>query len=400
MFPPYSEVFGRRKLYIVSTALYSVFCVVVSAVPSLSGVIIGRFVSGFLSAIPTIVVAGSVEDMFNSKGRIWLMFLWAMVANMGLIIGPIMSTYITAALGWRWIFYISAIVTAVTTVLLCGIKESRPSLLLSQEVANLNEVSGLRRLQALNPDHTPDMRSFVRVALFRPLWLFFTEPIVFLVSVLSAVAFALIYLFTEALPPIYQGLGFSEKTSCLPFLAIGVGLVGGIFTRILDQRTFQRYRREGREIQPEVKLIGFSIGAPVLAVGLWWFAWTIPPAVDGVHWFVPTVALALIGYALNEFDTVLAGYLADSYLSYAASGFAALSLARSTLSAAFPLLASWMFEKLGANIAVSTLAALATLFCAVPPLLTVYGPQIRSKSKFARYSLEVYQESGVDREGY
>lgn len=68
--------------------------------PSLAGIVIGRFVTGFLSAIPTVVVAGSIEDMFNAKDRIWLIFLWAMVSNMGLITGPIMSTYITALLGW------------------------------------------------------------------------------------------------------------------------------------------------------------------------------------------------------------------------------------------------------------------------------------------------------------
>jgi len=53
-----------------------------------------------LSAIPTTVVAGSIEDMFNTKDRIWMIYLWAMVSNIGLITGPIMSTYITAALGW------------------------------------------------------------------------------------------------------------------------------------------------------------------------------------------------------------------------------------------------------------------------------------------------------------
>lgn len=100
IFPPYSEAFGRKKLYIVSTGFYSVFCVMVGVVPSLAGVAVGRFCSGFLSAIPTIVVAGSIEDMFNSKDRVWLIFLWAMVANMGLALGPIMSVYITESLGW------------------------------------------------------------------------------------------------------------------------------------------------------------------------------------------------------------------------------------------------------------------------------------------------------------
>lgn len=100
IFPPYSEAFGRKKLYIVSTSLYSIFCVIVGVVPSLAGVAVGRFISGFLSGIPTIVVAGSIEDMYNSRDRVWLIFIWALVSNLGLCMGPIMSAHITAALGW------------------------------------------------------------------------------------------------------------------------------------------------------------------------------------------------------------------------------------------------------------------------------------------------------------
>jgi MFS family permease len=100
VFPPCSEAFGRKRFYIISTGLYSLFCVIVGVVPSIAGVVFGRFATGFLSVIPTVVVAGSIEDIFNSKDRVWLIFLWAMVSNMGLAIGPIMSTYITAALGW------------------------------------------------------------------------------------------------------------------------------------------------------------------------------------------------------------------------------------------------------------------------------------------------------------
>ncbi|KAF2677839.1 MFS multidrug transporter [Lentithecium fluviatile CBS 122367] len=400
LFPPYSETFGRKKLYIVSTALYSIFCVVVGVVPSMAGVIVGRFTTGFLSAIPTTVVVGSIEDMFNSKGRIWLIFLWAIVSNLGLIIGPIMGTYITLTLGWRWVFYIAAIVNGVITLLLFSIRESRPSLLLVREVAKLRKITGIETLQALNPDHTPSLHMFARLALFRPLRLLVTEPIVFLVSIMSAVAFALIYLFTEALPPIYESFGFSSSSASLPFLAIGVGLLAGIPTRMLDNWVLARHKRKGHPFAPEYKLIGFIIGAPVLAGGLWCFAWTIPPRIPSVHWLVSTVALGFIGYALNEFDTVLAGYLADSYLSYAASGFAALALVRSTMSALFPLFGVRMFEALDANIAVSVLAALATVFCLVPRLFTKHGPQIRARSKFARYSLQVHRENGVDSEGY
>ncbi|OQD77508.1 hypothetical protein PENDEC_c002G05180 [Penicillium decumbens] len=400
IFPSYSEASGRKSLYIISASLYSIFCVIVGVVPHIAGVAIGRFFSGFLSAIPTIIVAGSIEDMYNSKHRVWLIFLWALVANMGLTLGPIMSTYITVHLSWHWMFYIAAIVTAIIALALFGIRESRPSLLLEREVAKVRKETGISTLKALNPDHTPDLRTFARQAFLRPIHLFFTEPIVFMVSIMSAVAFAMIYLFTEALPLVYESMGFSEESSNLPFIAISIGLLLGLLTRIKDHHMVHKHEEQDLPLEPEDKLLGFSIGAPMLAGGLWWFAWTIPPLVPNVNWFVSTLALVLIGYACNEFDAVLAGYLADSYLSYAGSGFAALSMLRSLMSAAFPLFAEQMFDGLGANVASSILAAVATVFCIAPPILTRFGKKIRARSKFARYSLEVYQENAVDKNGY
>jgi hypothetical protein len=68
-FSPISESFGRKPLYIVAIFLDSGFCIIVSVIPHISAVVIGRFFSGVLSAIPTIVVAGSIEDMCGSTRR-------------------------------------------------------------------------------------------------------------------------------------------------------------------------------------------------------------------------------------------------------------------------------------------------------------------------------------------
>lgn len=99
-FPPYSEVFGRKTLYIVSTFVYCVFSVITAAVHSLPAIIIARFLSGLASAIPTIVVAGSIEDVFNMKARVWMIFVWAVVGNAAVCVGPIYSSYVTQNLGW------------------------------------------------------------------------------------------------------------------------------------------------------------------------------------------------------------------------------------------------------------------------------------------------------------
>jgi uncharacterized membrane protein YuzA (DUF378 family) len=97
------------------------------------------------------------------------------------------------------------------------------------KVSALREATGEKSLIIRNPDLTPDLRTFARIALFRPCRLFFTEIIVFMVSVMSAVAFGLIYLFAEALPVVYGSFGFSDKQSSLAFIAIGIGLLWYIY---------------------------------------------------------------------------------------------------------------------------------------------------------------------------
>ncbi|KAI9870096.1 MAG: hypothetical protein M1830_004688 [Pleopsidium flavum] len=395
-FPPYSESFGRRKLYVVSTIIYCIFCIVIAAVPSLAAVLVGRVVTGALSAIPAIVVAGSIEDLFDSATRIWMMFAWATAANLGLVVGPIVGTYVTAGIGWRWVFYIAAIVTGVMSCLLLGIRESRPSQLLERKVSALREATGEKSLISRNPDYAPDLRTFARIALLRPLRLFFTEIIVFMVSVISAVAFGLIYLFTVALPVVYGSFGFSDKQSSLAFIAIGIGLLCGIFTRLYDRDISRKRQSRHQAIQPEDKLTGFIIAAPLLAIGLWWFSWTIPPKVAHVHWIVSLLSLVLVGYAANEFECILAGYLADSYTVFAASAFAALALLRALCCAMFPLFAHQMFTDITPNVASSILAAVATVFCLCPVVFFRYGKRIRQSSKFAKYSLQASNENQVD----
>jgi hypothetical protein len=38
--------------------------------------------------------------MFNSQARIWVVFFWTVASNIGLIIGPIMSSHVIELLDW------------------------------------------------------------------------------------------------------------------------------------------------------------------------------------------------------------------------------------------------------------------------------------------------------------
>ena len=115
--------------------------------------------------------------------------------------------------------------------------------------------------------------------------------------------YGIIYLFSEALEVVYQdGFDFSTKQCSLIMLAIGVGVVFTFLPRIYDVRVAVKRRAENKPLEPEDKLFGFLLAAPVLAAGLWWFAWTVPPLVNVSPW-ASVVSLVFLGYSVVEFGT-------------------------------------------------------------------------------------------------
>ena len=76
-------------------------------------------------------------------------------------------------------------------------------------------------------------------------------------------------------------------------------------------------------------------------------------------------------------------YLADSYHRYASSALAAQSFCRNVLGGIFPLIATIMFNNITFQGAASLLGGIGALLTIVPWVLTIYGPTIRLRSKFA-----------------
>jgi hypothetical protein len=132
-----------------------------------------------------------------------------------------------------------------------------------------------------------------------------------------------------------------------------------------------------------------------LTIGLFIFAWTVPPAVS-VHWIIPTLALVPVGFAVNEIAYTLSGYLADSYLLFSASAFSGLALVRALVSGLMPLVAHEMYTGLDANLAGSVLAGVSVLFCLAPWAMLRYSRRLRERSPFACFSLDVERRTGVE----
>ena len=101
VFPPIAESFGGRTIYVTSTSGFAVFCVLLAAYPTLYVVVVCRFITGLLSAMPCVVATGSIENMWDMTSRTFLIHIWICAAVIGLALGPPMATYIsTSTLEW------------------------------------------------------------------------------------------------------------------------------------------------------------------------------------------------------------------------------------------------------------------------------------------------------------
>lgn len=290
---------------------------------------------------------------------------------------------------------------AVCFLLTLFLRESRSTRLLQQKFDKIlaltdGSESTAPTLRIHNPDAVVSLNDFLTTTLFRPLHLLFSEPIVILCSALNAISFAMIYGLTEGLTLIYSHPSYDlpnpQTTSSLGFIPLILGLFFSLPFRWTDARRFRELNASGTP--PERKLTSFAIAIPAMALGFWVFAWTIPPLAPRAPLLVSMAALVPVGFAINDLDSVLCGYMADVYGMYAASAFSALSLLRALCAAAFPLFAEPMFEGMGSyNAAASVFAAVATVFCVSPWVLLKYGKRLRERSVFAEYSAAMSEKT-------
>ena len=397
LFADLSHTYGRKNLYIISNTIYCVFSALVSAVPSVYAVGIGRFVTGVASAIPATLALANFEDMHSSGTRIWTVYIYTLVGNCGLVLGPTYSSYVSAYAGWRFVFYISAVLSLLGIAAATLMRETHIDYLLESKVRGIVKSTGDNSFR-IHERKRVTLQALATTGLAHPLQILVTEPIVICCAVLMMISFSLIYGLTEALIIVYTEFGFSESTtSSLAFLPILLGLLINVLPRIYDQRCLEQHKDGTSPTRAESKIRSLMISCPSLAFGLWLFAWTIPPKVLVVPWELSMIGLVFIGYATNDFAYVLFGYLTDTYGEHATSACTALNLSRTTMAALFPLFTWNMYMYLGSNIATTVFATIATIFCATPFIFIKFGGQPRRRNRYA-YSDWDDRETRTDEE--
>jgi multidrug resistance protein len=109
---PLSEVFGRLMIYHASNILYLLFTAGCATSQNISWFISSRVLAGCVGVAPLALGGGSIGDIIHEERMGLAMAIWGTSSLFGPVVGPIIGGYIGEAFGWRWVFWVVAIMVS------------------------------------------------------------------------------------------------------------------------------------------------------------------------------------------------------------------------------------------------------------------------------------------------
>ncbi|EGS20323.1 uncharacterized protein CTHT_0021490 [Thermochaetoides thermophila DSM 1495] len=295
-------------------------------------------------------------------------------------IGPVIGSFVSQTIGWRWSFWI-VFITSVVVVATHELNntETNPRVLIKRKVERLKKELGrddLRSCYEINAEEKTHLQTLLN-GLIRPTKMLFYSPLVFFVSLYIAFTYGTLYLLFTTIPTVFmQSYGWSLGLTGLVYICLGLGnLVGwAVITARSDRSVVRRTKENGGVFEPEMRLpisIYFSVFLPMT---FFWYGWS---AHYKTHWIVPIIGLFPYSFGGIGIFMPLTTYLVDCYPMYAASAIAANTVIRSLAGMLLPLAGPKMYETLGLGWGNSLLGFICILMIPVPLLLHRYGKKLR-----------------------
>ncbi|KAL5627305.1 hypothetical protein BROUX41_003458 [Berkeleyomyces rouxiae] len=386
---PLSEFYGRRPIYISSWFMFTVWLAPSAAAHNIQTMLVARFFDGFSGSAFLAVTGGTVGDLFSKDKLQGPMLVYSMAPFFGPAVGPVIGGFINYNTTWRWTYYMLLIWAGVLLVLIgLFVPETYHPVLLRKKAQRLRQSTGDPRWLASTERQHMSLARTLLTSLYRPFQLLALEPMLLNLCLYSALLLGILYLFFGAFPQVFTAThGFNLWQNGLPFLGIlgGMALAGcldPVWRRMRARLVAQAERETGipGRSEPEFRLPCVILGAVMVPIGLFWFAWS---SYSSVHWIMPIIGGAFFGSGTLLAFSGIFTFLVDAYPLYAASALAANSFVRCSAAAAFPLFGHQMFDKLGFQWAGSLLGFLAVAMMPFPYIFFKYGKRIRGKSTFA-----------------
>ncbi|KAI9838424.1 MAG: hypothetical protein M1838_004612 [Thelocarpon superellum] len=387
LWAPMSEIptFGRNVPYVASFAIYLILCVPTALSNNLAGLLVLRFLQGFLGS-PCLANGGaSMQDLYSFMYLPYSLSSWVSAAFAAPALGPLISGFAVTAENWRWsLWEILWMASPVFLLWFFFLPETSASNILLRRATRLRQLTGNERIRSQAEINRRGLttNAIVFDALIKPLEIMIKDPAVLFTNLYTALTYGIYYSFFEVFALVYGPIyGFNLGETGALFVCIVVGCVLAMaiyfsyihFSLIPDMKANGMRPQEWR-LRPALLAV---FGPPI---GLFLFAWT---ANEHVHWIVSVIGITIYALSCYILLQCIFVYIPMTYPPYAASLFASNDLCRSAFATGAVLFSRPMFINLGIGQGVSLLAGLSVMGIIGMWLLYFYGADLRARSKFA-----------------
>src|SRR5712691_6211071 len=102
-----ADLLGRRKIFVVGLAIFTLSSLACGLAPSADLLIGARAVQGIGAALMSPATLSIITATFPARQRGQAIGIWAGVSALALAIGPLCGGLIVDNIGWNWIFFVN-----------------------------------------------------------------------------------------------------------------------------------------------------------------------------------------------------------------------------------------------------------------------------------------------------
>ncbi|TVY56808.1 Efflux pump vrtL [Lachnellula cervina] len=370
---PFAEVYGRRPVWILCGTFYSLWSIVSGFSHNKGLLVASRLLAGFGGSVDFVMSYPVVDDVWSPEERGKACAMVSFLPLLGPAMGPLVGGIITQTIGWRWIFWVAAIISGCLMILgFFVFPETSAAKVLGDKAKKLSKATGQHyHTEYEGPNQKVTQKLWLSIN--RPARLLATQPILIVISLFLAYNFGILYVVLSTFSSLYTEV-YHQTTlqSGLHYIALTLGylVANTIEAEVMDRIWAHLTKKAGGETAPDGLL---------MPIGLFWYGWS---AEAHLHWIMPDIGAAIFGCGFFLNTGLMLAYVLDSFGKYTASAMAASQLLRMIAGFAFPIFAPAMYTALGWGWANSTLALVALVFGSLAPItLWKFGARIRAMGK-------------------
>ncbi|KAJ5665545.1 uncharacterized protein N7477_007993 [Penicillium maclennaniae] len=410
---PFVHKFGRRPLYLISALVQFATAIWWAKFHTAGELIAINVIAGLAGSIAEAIVVITIVDMFFVHQHARMNGVFIFMQTLGSTGGPIAAGYIVVDLGWRWMWWILAIMLGVNFLLvLFFFEESKyvPSTIAHSTsaasdtvetggkkgdrlekisftdltVATQSRKSYRQRLAFVTKTDIPMLQHF-----YQPLLLLFTFPAV----AFTAISYGAILAWFAAcvssasyflIQPPYN---FSAAEIGLFNLGGFIGTLLATFTAnfLNDWLIVWLARRNGGIFEPEMRLWLIFPAGILNSAGLLMFGIGLG---RGLAWIILAVGSGLFGFGFVVTADVALTYLTDSYPDILGDALIAVVFVRNGFAMIILFALTDWIAGMGIQNTFIVIGVLAFVTLVMPALLMVHGKRARIKtaSKYKEFA--------------